>query len=100
MAEVEDKLKALGATEPADRRATFVAVLCLAFPDGATTFYRGEVHGVLVYPPRGANGFGYDPVFVPDGESQTFGELPADVKAAMSHRARAFELFKREALEQ
>lgn len=99
MADVEDKLLALGATAPADRRAFFVAVLCLAFPDGTATCYRGEVHGTLVYPPRGINGFGYDPVFLADGETETFGEMPPEAKAAMSHRARAFEAFKREALE-
>jgi XTP/dITP diphosphohydrolase len=74
-------------------------VLCLAFPDGETQTFRGEVEGTLVWPPRGPNGFGYDPMFAPrrDGTSQfhdrTFGEMGAHEKAAMSHRARAFAAF-------
>ncbi len=74
-----------------DRRASFVAVLALAWPDRHIETFRGEVHGTLVWPPRGRRGFGYDPIFVPEGETQTFGELaPAD-KHAISHRARAFK---------
>ena len=90
---VEDRLQALGATTPERRTARFVAVLCLAFPDAWSEAYRGEVEGVLVYPPRGTGGFGYDPIFVPDGYDRTFGELPAAVKAGISHRARAFARF-------
>jgi len=90
---VEDRLQALGATTPERRTARFVAVLCLAFPDGWSEVYRGEVEGTLVYPPRGTGGFGYDPMFVPDGHDRTFGELPAAVKAGISHRARAFARF-------
>ncbi|HMN87853.1 MAG TPA: RdgB/HAM1 family non-canonical purine NTP pyrophosphatase [Bauldia sp.] len=98
MATVEERLLALGATTPETRRAAFVAVLCLAFPDGTSTTWRGEVHGHLVYPPRGGNGFGYDPVFIPDGEERTFGEMSRAEKETMSHRARAFALFAGAAL--
>lgn len=93
MESVEDKLQALGAVSPEQRKAHFVAVLALAYPDGGHEFFRGEVHGTLVYPPRGANGFGYDPMFVPNGHDVTFGEMDSTAKQAMSHRARAFALF-------
>lgn len=103
MAAVEKRLEDKGATEPAQRRAYFVAVLCLCFPDGEAEYFRGEVHGHLVWPPRGGLGFGYDPVFQPDGHERTFGEMSADEKHgwkpgdehALSHRARAFQLFAR-----
>ena len=74
-----------------DRRAHFVAVLALAWPDGHVEAYRGEAHGRLVWPPRGDKGFGYDPIFVPDGGNLTFGELEPALKHRISHRARAFE---------
>jgi XTP/dITP diphosphohydrolase len=90
---VEDKLQALGATLPEQRKAHFVAVLALAFPDGSCDLFRGEVHGRLAYPPRGPNGFGYDPMFVPEGNDETFGEMTAARKQTMSHRARAFAKF-------
>jgi XTP/dITP diphosphohydrolase len=90
---VEEKLQALGATLPEQRKAHFVAVLALAFPDGSSDLFRGEVHGHLVYPPRGPNGFGYDPMFVPEGHQETFGEMTAARKQTMSHRARAFAKF-------
>jgi XTP/dITP diphosphohydrolase len=93
MRKVEDKLQGLGATAPEERKAHFVAVLALAYPDGGHDLFRGEVHGTLVYPPRGANGFGYDPMFVPNGHDVTFGEMDPAAKQAMSHRARAFALF-------
>jgi XTP/dITP diphosphohydrolase len=73
-----------------DRRAAFVAVLALAWPDGAVEIFCGEVQGTLVFPPRGTHGFGYDPIFVPEGGHQTFGEMTAAAKHAISHRARAF----------
>jgi XTP/dITP diphosphohydrolase len=73
-----------------DRRAHFVAVLALAWPDGAIEAFRGEVYGELTWPSRGERGFGYDPIFVPDGYDQTFGELDPDLKHKISHRARAF----------
>jgi XTP/dITP diphosphohydrolase len=71
--------------------ASFVSVLALIWPDGGEELFRGEVHGTLSWPPRGDNGFGYDPMFIPDGYSQTFGELPHEVKYAIDHRARAFQ---------
>jgi XTP/dITP diphosphohydrolase len=67
--------------------------LALAAPGGAVETFRGEVSGSLVFPPRGALGFGYDPIFVPDGFVITFGEMEPERKHAMSHRARAFEKF-------
>ena len=73
-----------------DRRAIFVAVLALAWPDGHEESFRGEVAGRLVWPPRGDKGFGYDPMFVPDGDSRTFGEIEPAEKHRISHRARAF----------
>ncbi len=85
MKRVEDGLKG-----KSDRSAYFVAVLALAWPDGHTEVFRGEVHGNLVWPPRGEKGFGYDPMFVPEGRSETFGEIEPGEKHAMSHRAKAF----------
>ena len=73
----------------ADRRAWFVCVLCLARPDGQTTSFMGRVDGQVVWPPRGSRGFGYDPIFVPAGGTQSYGEIDPAVKAATSHRARA-----------
>ena len=71
--------------------AHFVCVLALAWPDGHVEMFRGEVHGRVVWPPRGLSGFGYDPMFVATGEMQTFGEIDPARKHALSHRARAFE---------
>jgi XTP/dITP diphosphohydrolase len=73
-----------------DRTASFVAVLALARPDGDVALFRGEVVGTLVWPPRGERGFGYDPIFVPEGGVQTFGEMDPARKHQISHRARAF----------
>src|SRR5262249_49218928 len=73
-----------------DRRATFVAVLALAWPDGGIELFRGEAHGRLLWPPRGERGFGYDPRFVPEGGSETFGEMEPAEKHKISHRAYAF----------
>jgi XTP/dITP diphosphohydrolase len=73
-----------------NRRAYFVAVLALAWPDGEAALFRGEAHGHLEFPPRGERGFGYDPIFVPDGYAETFGEMGAELKHLISHRARAF----------
>ena len=75
-----------------DRSAWFVSALCLAWPDGHAEVFEGRVDGVCVWPPRGGQGFGYDPMFVPDGETQTYGELSPAFKHATSHRARAFAL--------
>jgi len=106
MRQVEDLLQAKGAVEPADRRGRFICVLALAAPDGRVAFFRGEVEGTLVWPPRGDQGFGYDPVFLPDGHDRTFGEMSAAEKHGwrpgggepLSHRARAFQLFAGECL--
>jgi XTP/dITP diphosphohydrolase len=73
-----------------DRSARFVAVLALAWPDGDLELFRGEVAGKLVWPPRGERGFGYDPIFVPEGGVATFGEIDPSQKHRISHRARAF----------
>jgi XTP/dITP diphosphohydrolase len=73
-----------------DRSASFVAVLALAWPDGHAELFRGEAPGHLVWPPRGERGFGYDPMFVPEGGSSTFGEMEPAEKHQISHRARAF----------
>jgi XTP/dITP diphosphohydrolase len=92
MARVRDELAArFGSWVAADRRAAFVAVLCLAWPDGHDELAEGRVEGELVDPPRGAGGFGYDPMFQPAGASLTFGELPRAAKQAQSHRARALQ---------
>ena len=79
-------------------RANFTAVLCLAWPDGECVAFAGEVAGHLVSPPRGDRGFGYDPMFVADGHTLTFGEMEENAKHAISHRARAFEQFARACL--
>lgn len=106
MRTIEEKLQAAGATTPESRRSSFVAVLCLAWPDGHVEMFRGEVEGTAVWPPRGSGGFGYDPMFQPDGESRTFGEMSSEEKhgwsrpnAALSHRARAFADFSARCLE-
>jgi XTP/dITP diphosphohydrolase len=99
MRNVEEKLQACGATTPDRRRGRFVAVLALAWPDGHVEVFPGEVAGTLVWPPRGEKGFGYDPIFRPDGFERTFGEMTAEEKhgwrpgaaTALSHRARAFK---------
>lgn len=79
------------AGEPAPPRdAHFVCALALAWPDGHVEWFEGRVDGTLVWPPRGGNGFGYDPMFLPVGHSETFGEMDPDAKHAMSHRADAF----------
>ncbi|MEX1250786.1 MAG: RdgB/HAM1 family non-canonical purine NTP pyrophosphatase [Hyphomonas sp.] len=86
MQRVEDALKASGS---ADRSAKFVCALAVVWPDGQEAVFEGEVHGQLVWPPRGDRGFGYDPVFVATGETITFGEMDPERKHAMSHRAEA-----------
>ena len=75
----------------ADLSARFVCVLALAQPDGAVQTFEGEARGHVVWPMRGAMGFGYDPIFVPDGHTQTFGEMTAEEKLPLTHRPRAFE---------
>jgi XTP/dITP diphosphohydrolase len=73
-----------------DPRAWFIAALCLAWPDGHTETFLGRIDGVVIWPPRGDKGFGYDPMFVPAGAQQSFGEMDPEEKHAVSHRARAF----------
>jgi XTP/dITP diphosphohydrolase len=91
MAQVEQDLKASGS---ADRSAKFVCALALARPGHEVIIFEGEVHGRLVFPARGKNGFGYDPIFVADGLEESFGELEPSHKHAISHRARAFAKLK------
>jgi XTP/dITP diphosphohydrolase len=86
-----------GAKLPEQRRAHFVAALCLAWPDGHVEAFEGRVDGVVTWPPRGEAGFGYDPLFLPDGFDRTFGQMSAEEKhglppkgKSLSHRARAF----------
>lgn len=106
MRRVEDALQAAGANRPGDRRGAFVAVLCLADPDGRDAIFEGRAPGTLVWPPRGDKGFGFDPVFMPDGHDHTFGEMPPEMKhswapgrVGLSHRARAFAALVEAALE-
>ena len=73
-----------------DRRAWFICALALAWPGGPDTVFQGRVDGTAVWPPRGALGFGYDPMFLPDGAALTYGEMDPAEKHATSHRARAF----------
>jgi len=91
MRKVEDRLEEIGAS---DRRAWFTSALAVAWPDGPCVVVEGEVHGALTFPPRGERGFGYDPIFIPDGHALTFGEMEPAAKDAMSHRARAFATLK------
>jgi XTP/dITP diphosphohydrolase len=94
MRRVADELEARGAwTGSPGPRANFIAVLCLAWPDGEVASFEGKVWGHLIWPPRGSKGFGYDPMFVPEGHTLTFGEMEPDAKHAISHRARAFQQF-------
>ena len=88
MGKVEGMLQALGPDTPRD--CWFSCVLALAWPDGEQAVYEGRVDGTLAWPPRGAVGFGYDPVFVPTGRTQTFAEIDPSEKHAISHRADAF----------
>lgn len=83
-------IAALG--DAADRSAHFVSCLVLAWPDGHVESVEGYVHGTIVWPKRGAGGHGYDPIFMPEGFDKTFGELSAEVKNKISHRAQSFEM--------
>ncbi len=92
-----DYMMAMGKVEKlarhaSDRRAWFSCALVVAWPDGHTEGFLGEAHGAWVWPPRGANGFGYDPMFIPAGGTETFGEMTPAAKHAISHRAAAFAL--------
>ncbi|MBW0003088.1 MAG: non-canonical purine NTP pyrophosphatase [Hyphomicrobiales bacterium] len=111
MERVERELHRRAALTPGKRRAHFVSALVIAWPDGHEELFEGRVHGHLVWPPRGEKGFGYDPMFQPDGHDLTFGEMTAQGKhgidwnvakhaeAALSHRARAFMKLARACLE-
>ena len=106
MRNVEEKLQLAGASTPDKRRGRFVCVLALARPDAEPETFEGIVQGTLIWPPRGTLGFGYDPMFVPEGHDRSFGEMRAEEKhgwrpglpTALSHRARAFRLFARDCL--
>jgi XTP/dITP diphosphohydrolase len=94
---VEEKLRARGAESSSQRRARFISALCVAWPDGHLEEFDAQVEGILVWPPRGKKGFGYDPMFLPDGYTRTFGEMSGEEKhglpprgRGLSHRARAF----------
>lgn len=94
---IEEKLHEADAKSTAQRKAAFISALCVAWPDGETIAFEGRVDGTLVWPPRGTAGFGYDPIFLPDGKTKTFGEMTAEEKhglpphgEGLSHRARAF----------
>jgi XTP/dITP diphosphohydrolase len=97
MQSIEDKLRERGVVTPDARKAHFVSALCVAWPDGHIEEFEARVDGALVWPPRGDAGFGYDPMFLPDGFDRTFGEMTSDEKhglpprgLGLSHRARAF----------
>ncbi len=107
METIEHKLGARGATTPERRKAQFVSALCIAWPDGHAEEFEARVDGTLVCPPRGDQGFGYDPMFLPDGHTRTFGEMPSEEKhglpprgKGLSHRARAFVKLAEACLEQ
>ncbi len=91
MRKVEERLEEVGAT---DRRAWFTSALAVAWPDGPCVVVEGRIDGDLVFPPRGDRGFGYDPIFRPEGSDLTFGEMDPVEKDALSHRARAFARLK------
>ena len=88
MGRVNDELAARGAK---DFSARFVCALALAEPDGALDVFEGEARGEIIWPPRGDKGFGYDPIFLPTGETRTFGERTHEENRQLTHRARAFE---------
>lgn len=106
MAHIDKLMREHGATETTQRRAYFVSALALVWPDGHEETFEAKVHGEIVWPPRGDRGFGYDPFFLPDGHTRTFGEMesqekhgiPADGSLALSHRARAFQMLARACL--
>jgi XTP/dITP diphosphohydrolase len=107
METIEQKLREQGATTPERRKAQFVSALCVAWPDGHVDEFEARVDGALVWPPRGDQGFGYDPMFLPDGHMRTFGEMPSEEKhglpprgKGLSHRARAFVKLAEACLEQ
>lgn len=103
MRNVQEAMLAKGATDPSDRGGEFVSSLCLAYPDGETFIFEGIIRGEIIWPPRGTQGFGYDPIFLPENHDKTFGEMTpqekhgpsSDGEPGLSHRARAFALFEK-----
>ncbi len=110
IARVQHELEKRGATQPEARRAHFVSALIVAWPDGHDELFEGRVFGQITSAPRGLQGFGYDPIFQPDGEDRTFGEMSssekhgldwsADGKGGLSHRARAFRALAQHCLDE
>ncbi|MGI6244791.1 MAG: RdgB/HAM1 family non-canonical purine NTP pyrophosphatase [Pseudochelatococcus sp.] len=96
---IERELALRGALDDAQRRAHFVSALVVAWPDGHEELFEGRVFGTLVFPARGDRGFGYDPIFRPDGHAATFGEMTSAEKHSLSHRAQAFALLKQALLD-
>ncbi|WP_455477776.1 RdgB/HAM1 family non-canonical purine NTP pyrophosphatase [Bartonella sp. B10] len=100
MQKIEDELQKIGAHEKKQRKMRFISVICIAWPDGYADYFHGSVEGTFVWPPRGNKGFGFDPIFLPDGYENTFGEMSTEQKhgwklndkTPLSHRARAFKL--------
>lgn len=90
MGRVENELQKRGAADPSRRTARFVSALVVAWPDGEEALFEASVEGILTWPPRGEAGFGYDPMFMPEGETRTFAEMSREEKHRFSHRARAF----------
>jgi len=99
MKKVADEVTARKGWGGAGPAANFISVLCVAWPDGTDHLFEGRIDGHLVWPPRGGNGFGYDPMFVAEGATQTFGEMEPKDKYAISHRTRAFAAFRQACLE-
>ena len=95
MQKVEAALQTAGASDAASRRCEFVSALALALPDGSQYGFEGRCAGTVQWPPRGSKGFGYDPIFLPDGYDITFGEMAPDEKRTTNHRARAFAQLRR-----
>ena len=98
MHRVQRELEVRAARLPSERSAHFVSALSLSWPDGEDQIFEGRAYGEVVWPPRGDRGFGYDPMFLPDGYDLTFGEMDAETKDKISHRARAFEKFMKACL--
>jgi XTP/dITP diphosphohydrolase len=107
MARIDEKLRERGALSPERRSAHFISALCVAWPDGHVEEFLGRIDGTLVWPPRGGKGFGYDPMFLPQNFSRTFGEMTSEEKhglppvgQGLSHRARAFKQLAEACLDQ
>jgi XTP/dITP diphosphohydrolase len=106
MNRIDEQLRERGFLAPDERRGWFISALAIVWPDGHLEQFEGRIDGTLVWPPRGTAGFGYDPMFLPDGHDRTFGEISSEEKhgvewttgAALSHRARAFVLLARTCL--